>query len=241
MQRCLGILVAVAGCGFQAGAGDTDAGGTDIPDGRVTGTDAAVDGRPDAAIDAAIDAPPDAPPMPVTNDHPSVADTFLASDAPNSNFNDQTSALVDGDVRRTVVMRFDLSSVPADATIQSAALHIWTDFDEGQTCTLYPLLEAWSETAATWNRRMPGVAWSNAGAGAPGSRSMTAIGTVTPLQPNTGYVIPLDVATVAGWVANPASNHGIAFVTTNANGTRFSTREHPNPQVRPFLRVTYVP
>lgn len=233
------VLVALCGCSFQPGQLGTSTGDADTTrdDGGVD-DGALVDARP---IDARPDAPPDAPPpQPATTDHAATADTFLASDVPTGNFNAQTSALVDGDTLRVVVMKFDLSAISTNSVVTAANLHIWTDFDQGADVTIYPLLQSWDETQATWNQRANGMNWTTAGA-APPSRGTTAVGTVNPTSAATGYVVPITAATVQGWVATPANNHGIVFVTNQADGTRFSTREHANTAVRPFLRVTHVP
>lgn len=187
-----------------------------------------------------LDAPLDAPAVPVTTDYPCAADTFLASDIPATNFDVQTSALVDGDTPRVALFRFDLSALPAQASIISADLHIWTDNDSGQTCTFYPALESWDETTTTWNVRTTGTPWATAGARPP-SRSTTAAGSVLPTSANTEYTVSISPAAVAAWVATPATNFGLVIVTTEADGTRFSTRNHPTPAVRPYLRVTHVP
>ena len=186
------------------------------------------------------DAPVDAPLSATTTNHPCVADTFLASDGPNSNYNVQTSALVDGDTQRVVLMRFDLSALPPGTSIVSAELHVWTDFDPGQTCTFYPVLESWDETTTTWNVRTTGTAWMTAGA-APPSRSTTAAATVLPAAAETEYTVALPPAVVTGWVTSPTTNNGLVITTTDADGTRFSTREHAMAARHPYLRVTHVP
>jgi len=201
----------------------------------VDGPTDVMGGEP-GTVDAAIDAPATA----TTTNHPSVADTFLASDVPNMNFNAQTSALADGDIQRVVLMRFDLSSLPVGTSIVSAELHIWSDTDPGQTCTFYPVLESWDEATTTWNVRTTGTAWMTAGA-APPSRSTIAAATVLPNTAGTEYTVAIPSAVVTGWVATPASNFGLVITTTEADGTRFSTREHPTVTSRPYLRVTHVP
>ena len=236
MLRGPAVLVLLVGCGFQVPA--TAGGPTDgaAPDDEV-GDGAQPDSPP---IDAAPDAPPPDAAIPVTSDHPSVADTFLASDQPSTVFSDQTSALADGDVQRTALFRFDLSAIPVTSVVTGAELVIWTDFDPGGRCTFYPVLQAWDEATATWNVRTTGTSWTAPGA-APPSRGTVAIGTVNPGTADTEYRITLDTATVAGWVASPATNFGVAIITTDANGTRFSTREKSTVALRPVLRVTHVP
>lgn len=220
----------VTACSFSPGRlGSAD--GTQQSDAALTD---------DAAADAALDAPGDAAVVAVTTDHPSTSDTFLASDVPTVNFNTQPSALVDGDIQRVVLIRFDLSTISTSAIVSAAEMHIWTDYDGGAMAVLYPALESWTEGEATWNERSTGVAWTTAGA-APPSRGTATVGTVTGAATYTEYVIPIDVSTVNGWVTAPTSNHGLVFVTTNADGTRFSTREVVMTSSPPFLRVTHAP
>jgi len=236
MLRGPAVLLLLVGCGFQV---PSTAGG---PTDGAAPDDAVSDGAPVdvPAIDAAPDAPPPDAAIPVTTDHPSVADTFLASDAATTAFGDQTSALADGDIQRTALFRFDLSAISTTAVVTGAELVIWTDFDPGGTCTFYPVLQAWDEATATWNVRSAGTNWTTAGA-APPSRGTVAIGTVSPGTADTEYRIILDTATVAGWVASPATNFGVAIITTDANGTRFSTKEKTTAALRPVLRVTHAP
>ena len=42
-------------------------------------------------------------------------------------------------------------------------------------------------------------------------------------------------------VAAPATNFGFALVTTNADGTRFSTKENSDAATHAYLRVTHTP
>ena len=241
MVRSGWILLLTASCGFEAGDATSTIDASAI-DARTI--DASVDGATtdDAAIDApgVIDSSIDGPPVSAsTTNHPSVADTFISTVMPTTNFNDQTSALSDGD-GRVVVIRFDLTAISAGAAVTAAELHIWSDSDPGQTCTFYPLLQAWTESTATWNQRASGTAWAAAGA-APPSRSTLGAGTVLPTSANTEYTVTIDPAVVAGWIATPATNNGFAIVSVNVDGARFSTREHPTTTHRPYLRVTHAP
>jgi hypothetical protein len=231
MRPAVAVCCLVAGCSFQPGQVPSD--GQPVDDG-TTNVDARLDAKP-------LDAAPDAFVPPTVTDHGSVADTHIVSNDPNQNFNGQESTLVDGAGNPCVIlMRFDLSSISTAATVSSAALHIWTDVEPGADATLYPVLQSWVESKATWNERDNGTDWTTAGA-APPSRGATAIGTVTPTAANTAYTITITPATVQGWVANPSSNFGVVFVTTNIDGTRFVTRENPTSTIRPFLRVTHIP
>lgn len=226
------LAVVLAGCGFSATAGGGQASDVDAsPPGGPT---------PDSAVPPPDGAPPDgAPPMATTTTHGPAADTWLHSGQPTTSFAGDTWIIPDGSPEAVGLMRFDLSSL-AGSVIQRVELHIWTDFDPaGGAVNIYPLLEAWAESAATWNQRDTNVSWSAAGA-APPARGTVAIGTFTPTAQFTEYTVTLDTATVAGWVAAPATNFGIAFHTTNDNGPKLNSRDATSGR-RPFLRITHVP
>jgi hypothetical protein len=215
-----------AGCAYQS---PTPPGSNPDPD-----PDAAV--AADAPVDTAVDAPPA---VPVTTDHPSVADTFLSAINTNDNFSQQTSALADLD-GRVALFRFDLAAIPTTSKVSKVELHIWSDTDPGQACNFFQVLQSWDEATVTWNSRSAGTAWTSPGAEPP-SRGTTILATVLPNTQNTEYVLAIDSDLVAAWVAEPATNFGFAIVSTSSDGARFSTREHPTAGQRPFLRVTHAP
>ncbi|MDB4962170.1 MAG: hypothetical protein JWP01_2169 [Myxococcales bacterium] len=235
-------LLFVAGCGFQV-SGQSASDATDSPGGEKpidAPFDAPIDVAVDVMIDAAIDAPMIDAAMYSTTNHAVVADTFLASDMPNSNYSTQDSALADGDIARTALFRFDLTTIPVGASIQAAELHIFTEFDAGGACTFYPVLESWTEGSTTWTKRNAISNWVGAGA-TPPSRGTVAAGTVVPSMTFTEYIVVIDPALVTSWVAVPASNYGLAIVTTGADGTRFATKENGNAGLRPFMRISHTP
>lgn len=231
MVRSWLAVVVLAGCGFSATAGGGQA--SDVDASPLDGT------TPDSAVPLRDATAPDAPAVATTTMHGPAADTWLHSGQPTTSFAGDTWIIPDGSPQAVGLMRFDLSSL-AGTVIQSVELHVWTDFDPaGGAVNIYPLLEAWAESAATWNQRDTNVAWSAAGA-APPARGTDAIGTFTPTAAYTEYTVTLDTATVAGWVAAPATNFGITFHTTNDNGPKLNSRDATSSR-RPFLRITHVP
>ncbi len=233
MRVVLAALPWLAACSFQAGQlpQAADDAGNDTPSG---------DGRMDAvAGDAMADMQIVSP---STTNHTSVADTYVADQAKNLNLDGEPSALVDGSGNFCVVlMRFDLASIPTGATVSAAELHVWTADDGGDSdVMIYPVLQSWVESEATWNNRSNGTGWTAPGVEPP-SRGAVIIGTITPTATNTEYITAITTSTVQGWVTSPATNVGIAFVTQDSNGTRFATRENVTAAVRPYLRVTHTP
>ncbi len=233
MGRLSWLFVLAAGCAYKAPASGDDQPAPDTP------SEPDPDGPlPDTTV-TEPDAPPDAPiPDPVTTDFVASADTWIDSVSPNTSFANDSTLLTDGGPPAVTLIRFDLSGLPTTTTVMSAELHVFTTTDEGATVTVFPVLQSWSETSATWNSRSTGVLWSSPGA-APPSRGMTMIATFTPNLENTEFASAVDAATVQGWVTTPDDNFGIAITSVNSDGPKFRTRLSTNG--KPFLRVVHVP
>jgi hypothetical protein len=94
-------------------------------------------------------------------------DTYANAAYPNTN--EGTNATLIADTRTgqaTALLKFDLSSIPAGATLDSATLQLWigSGANEGEnaTWTLRRILAAsdWTEAGATWNKRDGVNAWA---------------------------------------------------------------------------------
>lgn len=137
------------------------------------------------------------------------------------------------------LLRFDLSSIPTNAVIETVTLSVTvTRYDWGHVDThaIHPLTMAWSETEASWSTS--GEAGWNGGAFAEEGDSTVAFGagTGTFTFPSTANLL----ATVQGWVGNAAGNHGWVLRNedeeTAPNARRVGSRESSTP---PELTVVY--
>jgi hypothetical protein len=146
------------------------------------------------------------------------------------------------------LIRFDVSAIPAGAEIGEAAIELVTggDAPSGTTITAYRVLEEWSEGTqgwgvgvANWNERLGGIPWTAAGVGV-GSRESSPIGSFTATAPMTPHRLTLDPGLVAGWVDDPASNHGIALLSATQY-VEILSREYDVASDRPRLVVTFTP
>jgi hypothetical protein len=99
-----------------------------------------------------------------------VTDTFFDKGNPTSN-NGTAEDMEIGCVFNSPnlyrsLVKFDISSIPAGSTINSATLTIWTaaDFsDKTGTIEVYRIRRAWVDTQATWNVYTTGNNWTTAG------------------------------------------------------------------------------
>lgn len=160
---------------------------------------------------------------------------------------------------RRGVLRFDLSAIPASATVVSAqlTLQLTKSQRDTYTVTVSRLLEDWGEGTsesiggggvpatpgdATWTQRFfeasPARNWSTPGGSFVGvpSASTTVSRTAGPYTWG-GAGLQADVQ---AWVLNSNSNFGwIVQGELSATAKAFGSRESPNPDLRPALSVTW--
>lgn len=162
-------------------------------------------------------------------------------------------------IRRALV-HFDLSGIPATATITSATLRLLCNKTAAASAgiAVHALTAAWGEGTsnangqegtgasattndATWSNRLhPSTAWGTPG----GSFNATASATVANVS--SGIVAISSAALIANvqsFVTTPANNFGWVIrgsaEGTNATALRFGSSEHADPSERPELEVTY--
>lgn len=119
-------------------------------------------------------------------------------------------------------IKFDLSVIPADATVSTAQLKLNVNaVANANDIEIGRVNGDWQENTITWNSK-PGVTWSGV------VRNAAAVGDVTwPLKP-----------LLVAWLNGTQPNHGVALVgkTPNTGGVRADSRDGLVP---PRLVVTY--
>ena len=166
-----------------------------------------------------------------------------------------------GGITRRALLRFDLSSLPADAQIVSVQLQLFeVRARDEHVLSLHRVLGAWGEGNsnggdagagapaqagdATWSHRVwPNVPWNQRGGdfvADPSSTLSVGLGPGTFTWGST----PQMVADVQGWLTQPASNHGWMLIgddTGLQNAKRFVSRNSAGTQGLPTLIVSVVP
>ena len=111
-------------------------------------------------------------------------DSFIVGIAPTSNFGTVTNLFIGekntevGVVGRGLI-KFDLSSIPADATINLATLDFTVIADwssNARTMRAYRLKLNWTESGVTWNKYDGTNAWGTAGATGANDIDTTSMG-----------------------------------------------------------------
>ena len=170
-------------------------------------------------------------------------DATVLQGAPTVNFGSTTDMWVGYDhcegpeglkISRSLV-RFDLTSIPAGASIEDATLYLRlvNSCDIGErthTATVYRTTSDWSSSSVTWNSR-PGYGEAY------GSASI-------PSRTYTWY--SFDVTNlVSGWVGGSFPNYGMTIRGPESSGNDsarlgFATMNSSGTTYDPYLEITYV-
>jgi hypothetical protein len=139
------------------------------------------------------------------------------------------------------LLKFDLSDLPAGATITSATLRLRFHNDY-EALRVFRVTTAWDPGTVTWNTFGTGLPGGTASSGGitPGHDTLASPDLSSPVTLGLG-VHTFDVAAaVAAWAANPSSNLGWAFLQENPNRGMFVASEDTFDQVdRPTLTIEY--
>jgi hypothetical protein len=146
---------------------------------------------------------------------PPSQDTFVSSATPKINYGPSIALVVSPG--STSYIQFNLSGIPAGATVSKATLRLYVDAVATKgSFDVYRLNSAWSENALTYNTPPPAL-----GASATGGHPVS----VTSASSNQFLLI--DITTLAqGWVNGTTPNNGVALALTTASGAfSFDSKE----------------
>jgi hypothetical protein len=186
------------------------------------------------------------PPGPTTVTLVAVADSYLDSRSGYQDTNYGTSAdlYVRGSPVRALA-RFDLSSLPAGATVISASLQLYKRYgvaEDGRAYTANRVTGAWTETGVTWRRRDATTLWATPGG------EYTAVGAASTVLPDGAVWVSWDVTgIVQGWAGGAQPNYGFLVRDAAEDGSAnrysiFRSREYAaDPSLRPRLVVALMP
>ena len=177
-----------------------------------------------------------------------VRDTYLSSYHQTLNFGASTGVLDQlgyyPSLLRFAIFQSEGGPVPNGARITSAVLSLYKYSFYDMTYRLHPLLQDWSESAATWNMRQSGVAWNVAGAGGIGTDYGAAADATASTDFNPGWVnFDLGASVQQMSLATPPTNFGwrLVGISGNISGLKkfYSSDFMTAPDLRPKLVITY--
>ena len=179
-------------------------------------------------------------------------DVILASDYANDNLGATThlETYYGGGTEHRSLIRWDLSDLPADITVNGAAVELYRyeeNTENDMQLNLHRVTREWTEGdgdftpspgGATWITATAGVAWTTPG----GDYDTTIVGQTTlPTDMEDGWVRVDATTAVQDWVEGSASNYGLLLLPTSGEWTfhYFHSREAVTATLRPRLVVTY--
>ncbi|OJH38799.1 hypothetical protein BON30_21470 [Cystobacter ferrugineus] len=175
-------------------------------------------------------------------------DAMIEEEDTNANHGSATSLSASGDTpagsgnENYILLRWDVSSIPANATIRSASIVVTVSDKADQTYDFYELTRDWTESQVTWEQADSSQEWTSNGADGAGDRNTVSLGSIRASATGT-YTVTLNaqgLEVVRKWVANPSSNHGV-IVANKDNDNRLEIRssEYSTKSARPKLTVSW--
>ena len=139
----------------------------------------------------------------------SIADADVNEAKPNKNYGSGKLMVVNSDAggNRRVYLRFDLSTIPVNSTIQSATLSVCAQATPKSTRTyeIHRATEDWNETSVTWNSQPAAVPAASAVSSIPASSGCMAWSVETDVQ---------------SWTDGSAGNYGWRINDSVENATK---------------------
>ena len=92
-------------------------------------------------------------------------DTKIKSDEPTTIFGSDTELEVDGDPDRSVILKWNVSSLPPGSSVHSASITLEVTNASTDSYEIYEMKQDWVEGEADWSQYRSGNTWQTAGAG----------------------------------------------------------------------------
>jgi len=178
------------------------------------------------------------------NNYAGAEDTVLYAWNPNTNYGAEWSLYVRSNDYQAALLRFDVSSLPADAVIENASLSLYSYASSNTNllvADVFGVARPWGVTEATWITATLATPWDQPGCNAIGSDRS---GDVTDVQGFDSFghwytftVTPL----VQQWLDDAQSNFGLVVKGRPGDQVQYSFRSSDSPVTsqRPFLTITY--
>lgn len=181
-----------------------------------------------------------------TSGYLGTTDTYISEYASSTNYGAVSTLLADGSDPNSrdlyALIRWDLSSIPANATVTAVTLTFRVTNGSYNSYPIYALNRGFDESTATWVLASSGTNWSTSGAKGAADRNATSVGSLN-ARTTGSFSVTLNatgIAIVNGWVASPASNSGFILASTsNADGIDLASSEHSTVSYRPQITIAY--
>jgi len=149
---------------------------------------------------------------------------------------------------RSALLRFDVSSIPSQATVLQARLYLYATVNTNPAeldALIFRVLRPWQEMETTWLQAQAGTPWAAPGAnGAGADRAVQPTDRIT-LTTRFTWVSADVTSLTQYWVSNPGQNYGLLLQPTGTGDSAnvqytIASSQYPDPTLRPILEVTYI-
>jgi Disaggregatase related repeat/TGF-beta propeptide len=161
-------------------------------------------------------------------------DTYIDGGSPTTNRGSDNTFEVrpDNSADRRGLLKFDLSSMPANANVTSATLYLYERANKtGQTTFIYRVTSNWNESTVNW------TTWSMPGGDFDSSTSHFAY-----LPEQSNCMLTMDITNlVRAWVNGTYNNYGLMLYSIGPNHIiSYSSKESGTAGEWPKLNIVYV-
>jgi pectate lyase len=169
-------------------------------------------------------------------------DGFISSEQPDTVHGTLQTIEIDGSPATAGLLKWYLK-LPAGTKVLSAEITLNITNSSKHDYHLYRAKRWWLEGSATWNFRYTDHPWVIPGAESEKDTDTLVLGTISARSLGS-CTFPLNAAGVAQiqrWVDFPQENHGFVILPAEGatDGVDFSSKENPNPNLRPKLTIKY--
>jgi hypothetical protein len=169
-------------------------------------------------------------------------DTYIYRYAADANYFLAPQLKVGSKQNHSALLRFDLSPIPAGATIDSASLQVYAEGWGGSDLPIgaYAVLRGVQLAQTTWNTAKTGANWEAGGANAATDRRLNPESSLLTHGPKQWYSFDL-TALVQEWVSGSPPNNGVLLRAENNFPATFyfTSAEGGTVGWRPKLVVRY--
>jgi PKD repeat protein len=171
------------------------------------------------------------------------ADTKMSGNDQNSAYGSVDNLEVDGSPALGVLLRWDISDIPAGVTVLSASISLSVFDPSPDTYEVYGLLRPWSEQEANWLNATSTTPWAKAGADGRADHGDAVVGLIHSqfTGRRTFELNENGIDLVQNWINRTEDNHGLVIsdYDDSTDGIDFLSREASDPNQRPRLEIEY--
>ena len=166
-----------------------------------------------------------------------VRDTYLASDEPDRSFGSRVDLLVGTppgiEAERRALVRFDLTALPAGATLLTARLGLHAESDTGPgVLSVHRVTREWDEATETW---------ASFGEGGFDPTPVASSSNATAIVMSSSQVWFDVTGLVADWFSGKVAEHGFLLREPDHSQTQLLSSEIGRTWERPWMHVCYLP